>query len=172
MVVPTIMTSVWLTIYGGLGIQMEMRAEAEGIGGNQHILRYISDYDPADYDYRYNAPKCSSGNLYHSEDTYDATTEATLKGTLYRLSCRPVADQLFDVIDYYYMNDFISAITIIAIVTYFVTSSDSGSHVIDMMCCNGEEDPPMVQRIFWALSEGAVASVLLAAGDADPNAST
>ena len=37
---------------------------------------------------------------------------------------------------------------------YFITSSDSGSLVIDMIGANGEQDPPLVQRIFWAFTEG------------------
>jgi choline/glycine/proline betaine transport protein len=50
------------------------------------------------------------------------------------------------------------------VVTYFVTSSDSGSLVIDMLAAGGHTDPPKVQRVFWAVSEGVVAAVLLVAG--------
>ena len=52
----------------------------------------------------------------------------------------------------------------IVIVTYFVTSSDSGSLVIDMLTSDGHPDPPWGKRLFWALSEGAVTAVLLATG--------
>ena len=52
----------------------------------------------------------------------------------------------------------------ILIVTFFVTSSDSGSLVIDIITSGGNENPPVWQRIFWAISEGVVASVLLLAG--------
>merc|ERR1712013_187190 len=41
----------------------------------------------------------------------------------------------------------------------------SASHVIDVLTANGNDEPPKLQRIFWALSEGAVASVLLSVGD-------
>ena len=47
---------------------------------------------------------------------------------------------------------------------YFVTSSDSGSLVIDCLTSNGDPDPPKIQRVFWAMMEGATASALLAAG--------
>ncbi len=50
---------------------------------------------------------------------------------------------------------------------YFVTSSDSGSLVIDSLSANGHPDPPILQRIFWALTEGACATGLLVAGGAD-----
>lgn len=52
----------------------------------------------------------------------------------------------------------------VLIITFFVTSSDSGSLVIDMLASGGNPDPPKGQRVFWALSEGAVAAVLLLAG--------
>ncbi len=50
------------------------------------------------------------------------------------------------------------------IATFFITSSDSGSLVIDIITSGGNENPPVWQRIFWAISEGVVASVLLLAG--------
>ncbi len=50
------------------------------------------------------------------------------------------------------------------VVIFFVTSSDSGSLVIDMLTSKGEEESPVWQRIFWALAEGVVAIALLLAG--------
>jgi len=50
------------------------------------------------------------------------------------------------------------------VVTFFVTSSDSGSLVIDHLTSGGKHDVPKVQRIFWAVTEGAVAAVLLIGG--------
>jgi len=57
-----------------------------------------------------------------------------------------------------------SMLCVLIIVSFFVTSSDSGSLVIGMLASNGNPDPPLGQRIFWALGEGAVAAVLLLAG--------
>ncbi len=56
---------------------------------------------------------------------------------------------------------------ILGLTLYFVTSSDSGSLVIDSLSANGHPDPPILQRIFWALTEGACATGLLVAGGAD-----
>ncbi len=53
---------------------------------------------------------------------------------------------------------------VIAAVIFFVTSSDSGSLVIDYISTGGNENPPVGQRIFWAMLEGIVASVLLLGG--------
>lgn len=57
-----------------------------------------------------------------------------------------------------------SALATMLIMTFFITSSDSGSLVIDIISSGGAENPPVWQRIFWALSEGAVAATLLLAG--------
>lgn len=50
------------------------------------------------------------------------------------------------------------------VMTFFVTSADSGALVIDMITSSGAENPPVWQRVFWALSAGGVAAVLLLAG--------
>lgn len=57
-----------------------------------------------------------------------------------------------------------SLVATLLIITFFVTSSDSGSLVIDIITSGGNEDPPVWQRIFWAVTEGAVAAALLLAG--------
>ncbi|MGD8783843.1 MAG: BCCT family transporter [Thioalkalispiraceae bacterium] len=58
----------------------------------------------------------------------------------------------------------VSLLAIMVIVTFFVTSSDSGSLVIDMITAGGKTNPPVPQRIFWATTEGVVAAALLIAG--------
>ena len=84
---------------------------------------------------------------------------------VHRLSCRSSEDMWFDVIQSYgSLGRFLSILSLIAIVLYFVTSSDSGSLVIDCLSANGHPDPPLMQRIFWALTEGATATALLKAG--------
>lgn len=53
---------------------------------------------------------------------------------------------------------------IVLIVIFFVTSSDSGSFVVDMLANGGNPNPPLWSRLFWAILEGAVAVALLLAG--------
>ncbi|MEX2468664.1 MAG: choline BCCT transporter BetT [Pseudohongiellaceae bacterium] len=62
------------------------------------------------------------------------------------------------------LTTLMSLLTTLLVVTFFVTSSDSGSLVIDIITSGGAEDPPVWQRVFWAIAEGVVASVLLVAG--------
>jgi choline/glycine/proline betaine transport protein len=64
-------------------------------------------------------------------------------------------------------HPFAAATTIactICIALFFVTSSDSASLVVDMLASGGNQDPPLSQRVFWAVLEGAIAAVLLLAG--------
>ncbi|GAK32265.1 choline transporter [Iodidimonas nitroreducens] len=49
-------------------------------------------------------------------------------------------------------------------ITFFITSSDSGSLVIDIITSGGDREPPVWQRVFWAVTEGVVAAILLLAG--------
>ena len=57
-----------------------------------------------------------------------------------------------------------SFLGIVLVIVFFVTSSDSGSLVIDTITAGGKVDAPMPQRVFWACFEGLVAIVLLLGG--------
>ena len=74
----------------------------------------------------------------------------------------PVA--LFTLLHELPLANITSGVATLLVITFFVTSSDSGSLVIDMITSGGNENPPVWQRIFWAVSEGVVAAVLLLAG--------
>ncbi len=60
-----------------------------------------------------------------------------------------------------------SFVAIILVLVFFITSSDSGSLVIDSITAGGKIDAPTVQRIFWAVMEGVIAGALLFGGGAD-----
>ncbi len=74
----------------------------------------------------------------------------------------PVA--LFELLQNFPFNSVTSGLTVLVIITFFVTSSDSGSMVIDIITAGGNPDPPKLQRLFWAVLEGAVAAALLLGG--------
>ena len=57
-----------------------------------------------------------------------------------------------------------STLGIILVIVFFVTSSDSGSLVIDTITAGGKIDAPVPQRIFWCTFEGLVAIALLIGG--------
>ena len=88
---------------------------------------------------------------------------------LFRLSCRTSAQMFFDLMQSYNENltPFLYVVSLLSITLYFVTSSDSGSLVIDCLSANGSPEPPVIQRVFWAVTEGACATGLLVAGGSD-----
>ena len=74
----------------------------------------------------------------------------------------PVA--LFKFFEFFPFSNVLSLLGLLLVVTFFVSSSDSGSLVIDTLASGGAQEPPVWQRIYWAVLEGVVASVLLLAG--------
>lgn len=71
---------------------------------------------------------------------------------------------LFQFFEYLPFSTAVSTIAIILVVTFFVTSSDSGSLVIDMLTNGGEKEGPVWQSAFWATTEGLVSIALLMSG--------
>lgn len=74
----------------------------------------------------------------------------------------PVA--LFTVLEHLPLSTLASGLATLLVVTFFVTSADSGALVIDMITSGAAENTPVWQRVFWAVCAGAVAAVLLIAG--------
>ncbi|MDX1539226.1 BCCT family transporter [Arsukibacterium sp.] len=86
------------------------------------------------------------------QDSYMAAVEAAL----------PL--QLFSMLDALPLAGITSFIAIILVVVFFVTSSDSGSLVIDTIAAGGKVDAPTPQRVFWCTFEGLVAIALILGG--------
>ena len=85
-------------------------------------------------------------------DGYEAATKAEL----------PL--QLFSMLDALPLAQITSFIAIILVVVFLVTSSDSGSLVIDVIAAGGKVDAPTPQRVFWCVFEGLVAIALILGG--------
>lgn len=75
------------------------------------------------------------------------------------LSSVPLA--MFQMFDSLSMGNVLSVIAVVLVLVFFITSSDSGSLVIDSITAGGKIDAPVPQRIFWASVEGAIAAALL-----------
>ena len=79
-----------------------------------------------------------------------------------------IAVSLFVFLEQFPFSKLLMGLAITIILTFFVTSSDSGALVTSMLTAskkeNTKEEPPMILRIIWAISLGVIAIVLLAGG--------
>ncbi len=58
----------------------------------------------------------------------------------------------------------VQGLALFLVISFFVTSSDSGSLVVDSLASGGKIHSPVGQRVFWAVMEGVIAAVLLVVG--------
>ena len=75
-----------------------------------------------------------------------------------------VSRGLFLMLDQLPLSTLLATVATLSLVTFFVTSSDSGSFVIDIITAGGDPDPPKAQRVFWSVMEGTIAATLLLGG--------
>ena len=73
---------------------------------------------------------------------------------------------LFQMLENLPFSTITSALAVVLVLVFFITSSDSGSLVIDSITSGGKTNSPASQRVFWVIVEGLVAAVLLAIGGA------
>lgn len=109
LLIPTAITVIWMSVFGGLAIEQVM----DGVG----------------------------------ELGQKGLTDVSL-----------AMFQMFDVLPF---GTLLSVIAVVLVLVFFITSSDSGSLVIDSITSGGKMDAPVLQRIFWAIMEGAIAIALL-----------
>jgi len=158
---------LFMNMLGGAGLKMQMLAEKYNVGTttgggcgpdtlvNDPSGNYITK------SYRENVCRPVSTRKYSGETEYFCSTITNLACSLNVDGTRP----LFDVIGQYSdVGKGLIVITTIALTLYFVASSDSGSMVDDMLTANGLPEPCLMQRFFWAMTEGAAASALLSVG--------
>lgn len=75
--------------------------------------------------------------------------------------------KLFEMLKPLPMASVTSFLGIILVLVFFVTSSDSGSLVIDTITAGGKTEAPVSQRVFWCTFEGVVAATLLLVGGSE-----
>ena len=112
LIVPTLLTFLWLSTFGGRALYLELNSLAD-------------------------IASAVTGNI---------------------------ATSLYVLLEQFPLSAVTSIVGVVLVISFFVTSSDSGSLVVDSLTAGGKLDAPIPQRIFWALTEGAVAAVLLIGG--------
>jgi choline/glycine/proline betaine transport protein len=112
MLVPTLLSFLWMSVFGGSALFMESTGEAQ-------LLAAVKDN---------------------------------------------VATSLFEMLQHFPLAQVLSVAGVLLVTIFFVTSSDSGSLVVDHLTSGGKLDSPVPQRVFWAVMEGVIAGVLLLGG--------
>eukprot|EP00039_Didymoeca_costata_P018790 m.334980 g.334980 ORF g.334980 m.334980 type:complete len:835 (-) comp17487_c0_seq1:123-2627(-) len=175
MIAPLIYVILWFAVFGGAGIKMHNSAiecrdslparagvcqVVEGPLGRQGYAIYNPMGDPA----------VNSSVLAGFEEDLPDTYERDLSRRIVYEFKYDSTNNFFEVLEQYYgWGEFLSGLTIATIILYFVTSSDSGSLVVDIISAGGhrDRDPHWIQRVVWSLTEGALAIGLMRAGGGD-----
>ena len=95
--------------------------------------------------------------------------EFTTAGSLANAINENISVSLFIFLEQYPGSTLLMGLSIINIVTFFVTSSDSGALVTAMMTSSNQadslhRDPAIITRVVWALTLGIIAIILLMGG--------
>ncbi len=80
---------------------------------------------------------------------------------------RAVADvptALFEVYAYYPGATAMTAVTLVLLSVFFITSADSATYVLAMMTSQGNLSPPIWKRVTWGVLQSSAAAVLLLSG--------
>ncbi len=75
-----------------------------------------------------------------------------------------VSTALFELLKNFPFSSVLSVVALTLTTVFFITSSDSGSLVVDHLTSGGKLDSPVPQRVFWAIMEGLLAIILLLGG--------
>ena len=170
LVIPFIYISIWFCVFGGIGLrQSRVALELEQLGKN--LYNDTGHFLAEGSTYCYDVPQ--NGYMFEGSQVFETHVEGVTPVCTFNSSEDTQA--WFNVLfSFSFPNDygvgfgyFFSIVSLIAISIYFVTSSDSGSLIVDHLSSNGQEEHHWLQRVFWAFTEGAVASALLLAGQRD-----
>ncbi|CAK8999742.1 Glycine betaine transporter [Durusdinium trenchii] len=169
LILPTCYCILWFCIFGGNGLWMARRAqELVQLGTAQGDPALYQTEDRADC---FNPPADPITVSVSNPINPDEEIEWTYENQYPWITpvCLFAGEQSwYDAL--YQFNPYggtLSTLSLIAIAIYFVTSSDSGSLVVDHLASNGVEETHYIQRIFWAFTEGALATGLLVSGGAN-----
>lgn len=166
MVAPIMYCILWFSVWGGIGLRQARQAtELMALG-----TEYFGNED------EFKVPGSKVCFNVPQDDLLDVN--GTVVFTNHLPGVTPVCEfgnsleSAFNVLYSYSYPDsfatgygpFLTVCFIFSLAIYFATSSDSGSLVVDHLASNGRKDHHWIQRVFWAFTEGAVATALLGSG--------
>eukprot|EP00429_Kryptoperidinium_foliaceum_P020021 CAMPEP_0176047276 /NCGR_PEP_ID=MMETSP0120_2-20121206/23479_1 /TAXON_ID=160619 /ORGANISM="Kryptoperidinium foliaceum, Strain CCMP 1326" /LENGTH=827 /DNA_ID=CAMNT_0017380691 /DNA_START=109 /DNA_END=2592 /DNA_ORIENTATION=+ len=160
-------TIIWFCIFGGTGIRQARQAmELEEIGETyfNSTEYYLADGST----YCYDVPQENvvvDGNVVFENTLLGVTPVCKFNSAEADFAWFNVLNSFSYPLDFSSgFGPFLSWLSLFTLAIYFVTSSDSGSLIVDNLASNGFEETHWIQRIFWAFTEGSVATALLVAG--------
>lgn len=139
LIIPTFITIIWMSAFGGSAVEQAI----EQAGSLENAI--VTEAAPTAED-----PKATK-TVFNSKIAEQVNSD-------YSKAMFTMFDGGFP------MAGILSFLGIILVVAFFVTSSDSGSLVIDSITSGGKIDAPVAQRVLWCLLEGSIAIVLLWSG--------
>lgn len=74
---------------------------------------------------------------------------------------------LFSVLDALPLSKVLAVVSIVLLLSFFVTSADSATLVLATMTSDGADHPPIWKKVVWGVAQAAVAATLLVAGGLD-----
>jgi choline/glycine/proline betaine transport protein len=171
LLVPTAVGIVWLTAFGSAALHQTTHPGENDLPGTEYPVAVTTEDGAFVAE---SGEAIATGELPVGPD--DPIAQETRPLTVAEFVTEPVLNEshtdtvdniatvLFVLLDAYPLETLTWTLATLCIVLFFVTSSDSASMVIDIIASGGNPDPPVGTRLFWAITEGAVASILLLAG--------
>lgn len=135
LMVPTLVTFVWMSVFGGSALHEELQAS------QAHQQAIASGELPT-------ASEFTSGTVLQA-------TQADTTSALFTL---------FEALDPGLLGSTLSILASLLLATYFITSADSGTLVLCILDSGGNPEPPQAIRVLWGIVIGCIAGALLYAG--------
>ena len=169
-ILPIVTCLVWFSIWGGIGLRQSRQGlELETLGGTlfndtRHFLVVDNDfcYDVPQDDIEVNGEVIFTNNLPGVTPVcqFDSSKPSTASFNVLSSFTFPESFNNGG------FGPFLKVIYILTLTLFFVTSSDSGSLIVDHLASNGSNSHHWVRRMFWCITQAALATALLSSGGA------
>lgn len=136
LIVPTLATFVWMSVFGGSALKME---QEDRVAHQAQVEAGVLDTETGAFE---------GGDILRA--TKAETTSAVFT--------------LFKKLDPGMLGQLLCLLTILLLATYFITSADSGTLVLCTLNSRGSLEPPMTLRVVWGTMQALIAGGLLYAG--------
>lgn len=136
LIVPTLITFIWMSVFGGAALKMEQDDQAAH--QSQVEAGLLVD----------EAAEFKGGDIL-------LATQAETTSAIFTLVSK---------LDSGVIGQSLSVLIILLLATYFITSADSGTLVLCTLSTRGSLEPPMTLRLIWGVMQALIAGGLLYAG--------